>query len=77
MSKTPTSILQLIFAAPTYISYTDACCLGAGRVWYNGTKCLKPFLWRVECPQDIQDNMVTAEKQNGKITVNDLHLHIL
>ena len=32
MPKTPTSVLQLVVSAPTYISYTDACHLGAGGV---------------------------------------------
>ena len=66
MSKTPTFVLQLIVAAPTYISYTDACRLVAGGVWCSGTKGLKPFLWQVEWTQDIQDNLVTSEKPNGK-----------
>ena len=74
MSKTPTSILQLIFAAPTYISYTDVCRLWADGVWCSGTKCLNLFLWQVEWPQDIQDNLVTAENPNRKITINDLEL---
>ena len=74
MPKTPTSVLQLVVSAPTYISYTDACCLGAGGVWCSGTKCLKPFLCQVEWPHDIQGNMVTSEKQNGTIKINDLEL---
>ena len=74
MSKTPTSVLQLVVSAPIYISYTDACRLGAGGVWCSGTKCLKPFLWQVEWLQDIRDNLVTAEKPNGTITINGLEL---
>ena len=74
MSKTPISVLQLVFSAPTYTSYTYACCLGPGGVCCSGTKCLKPFLWQLEWPQDIQDNMVTAEKPSRKITINDLEL---
>ena len=31
-------------------------------------------MWRVECPQEIQDNLVTAGKPNRKIIVNDLEL---
>ena len=48
MPKTPTSVPQLVVSAPTYISYTYACSLGAGGVWYSGTKCMKPFLCQVE-----------------------------
>ena len=74
MDNTPTSVLQIIVSAPTYISYTDACRLGSGGVWCSGTKFLKPFLWQVEWPQYIQDNLVTSEKPNVKITINDLEL---
>ena len=74
MYKTPTYVLQLVFASPTYISYNDACRIGAGGVWCSGKKCLKPFLWQVKWPQDIQDNLVTVEKTNGKITINYLEL---
>ena len=76
MDKTPTSVLQLIVPAPTYISYADACRLGAGGVRYSGTKCLKLFLWQVEWPQDIHDNLVTAKKPNGMITIKDLELAV-
>ena len=76
MTKEPTSVLQLITLPPTYISYTDACKLGAGGVWCSGTKTLKPFLWQVEWPQDIQDNLITAENTNGSITINNLELAI-
>ena len=74
MDKTPTPVLQLMVSTTTYISYTDACSLGAGGVWCSGTKCLKLFLWQMEWPQDIQDNLVTAENPNRKNTVNDLEL---
>ena len=30
--------------------------------------------WRVEFPQDIQDDLCTAENPDGKITMNDLEL---
>ena len=74
MTKTPKYVLQLIVSTPTYISYADACRLGAGGVRYSGTKYLKLFLWQVEWPQYIQDNLVTAENPNRKTTINDLEL---
>ena len=70
MAKTPTSVLHLIVAATTYTSYTDACRLGSGGVWCSGTKYLTLFLWQVEWPQYIQDNLATAENQNRKTTIN-------
>ena len=72
MAREPTDVQQLIMLPPTYISYTDACKLGAGKVWCSGTQTLKPFLWQVEWPQDIQSELVTHENLNGSITINDL-----
>ena len=72
MAKEPTSLMQLIMRPPSYISYTDACKLGAGGVWRSGTSYLKPFLCQVKWPRDIQDSLVTVENPNGSITINDL-----
>ena len=66
--------MQLIMCLPSYISYTDDCKIGAGGVWCSGTSYLKPFLWQVEWPRDIQDSLVTVENPNGSITINDLEL---
>ena len=74
LNKSSTSVLQLVVLPPTYISYTDACKLGAGGVWCSGTLGLKPFLWQVEWPQDIRDMLITAENPAGSITINDLEL---
>ena len=74
MERTPTSVLQLVANLPTYISYIDACQLGAGGVWCSVTFKLKPFLWKIEWPQDIQDNLLTEENPRGDITINDLKL---
>ena len=74
MAREPTSVRLLVMCPPTYISYTDACKLGAGGVWCSGIKTLKPFLWQVEWPKDIQDSLVTVENPNGSVTINDLEL---
>ena len=55
----PTSILQLVKAPYHYISYTDACSLRAGEVWCSGVKSIEPFLWQVEWPDDIKEQLVT------------------
>ena len=60
MSYEPTLVRLLVMCPTTYISYTDACKLGAGGVWCSGTTRLKPFLWQVEWPKDIQDSLVTV-----------------
>ena len=74
MAREPTSVRLLVMCPLTYISYTGACKLGAGGVWCSGTTRLKPFLWQVEWPKDIQDILVTVENPNGSVTINDLEL---
>ena len=74
MAKHPTSIFQLVQQPPSYIAYTDACRLGAGGVWCSGTTELIPFLWKVEWPADIQQNLVCSDNPHGSITINDLEL---
>ena len=74
MAREPTSVRLLVMCPPTYISYTDACKLSVGGVWCSGKTRLKPFLWQVEWPKDIQDSLVTVENPNGSVTVNDLEL---
>ena len=70
----PTSVLQLIPAPPAYISYTDACGLGAGGVWCSGTATLDPFLWQIEWPKDIQQALRTRENPQGRLSINVLEL---
>ena len=52
----------------------DACRLGTGGVWCSGTLRLKPILWQVEWPQDIQGSLVTVTNPHGYITINDIEL---
>ena len=74
MAKEAMPVMQLIIRPPPYISCMDACKLGAGGVWCIGTSFLKPFLWQVKWPRDIQDILVTVETPNGSITINYLEL---
>ena len=74
LAHEPTAVQQLVTLPPTYIAYTDACKLGAGGVWCSGTETVRPFLWQMEWPQDIQDMLITAENPTGTITINDLEL---
>ena len=74
MAKEPTSAMQLTMRPTYYISYTDACKIGSGGVCCSRTSYLKSFLWQVEWPRDIQYSLVTVEKPNGYITINDLEL---
>ena len=66
--------MQLIMRPPSYISYMGACKLGAGGVWCSGTLYLKPFLWQIEWPCDIQDSLVTVLNPNGYIMIKCLEI---
>ena len=70
----PTSVSQLVKEYPSYIGYTDACRLGAGGTWLSGLKPMTPFLWKLEWPVDIQQQLITAKNPKGSITINDLEL---
>ena len=74
LAQKPTHMRQLVTRPPTFISYTDACKLGAGGVWCSGTTDLHPFLWQVEWPQEIQAALITLENPSGSVTINDLEL---
>ena len=70
----PTSVLQLVQAPPNYVSYTDACGLGAGGVWCSGTTAIQPFLWQFEWPEDVQTQLRTRNNPHGTISINTLEL---
>ena len=74
MARKPNSVRLLVMCPLMYISYTDACKLGAGGVWCSGTTWLKPFLWQVEWPKEIQDSLVNVENPIGSVTINHLVL---
>ena len=70
MARTPTTAIQLVVNPPTYISYTDACKLGAGRVCCSRNVALKPFLWKIEWPINVQDSLIVEENPRDSITIN-------
>ena len=70
----PTSVLQLVEQQPNYIGYCDACKFGASGVWFNGTSNLDYHVWQYEWPQDVRDNLKTADNPKGTISINDLEM---
>lgn len=74
MAKYPTLITHLVPATPDVVSFTDACSLGTGGVWFGHHSKLHPFLWQVQWPQDVQENIVMVENLQASITINDLEL---
>ena len=74
MKKHPSSVLQLILNWPDYLGHSDACKLGAGGTWTSGLKAMKPFLWQLRWPDNIQRQLVTESNPTGSLTINDLEL---
>jgi hypothetical protein len=74
ISSRPTSVLELKPGKPRYISYVDASKTGVGGVWLPGTHSITPHVWRLEWPQDIQDNLISQSNPTGTITINDLEM---
>ena len=68
----PINFVGIVQRLPTDLGYTDASELGGGQVWldpnYDGTK----FVWRLEWPNNIQDNLISFENPTKGITNSDL-----
>ena len=53
LAKRPTHISEIVPSDPHYIGHCDASGSGAGGVWFSGTRCIIPTVWRVQFPPDI------------------------
>jgi hypothetical protein len=74
LTTRPTMVLELIPSTPWYVCYVDASGSGVGGVWLNGTKPLKPYVWRMQWPDDITKNLVSYDNPNGTISNSDLEM---
>jgi hypothetical protein len=74
MKAHPMSVLQLVHNIPNYLNHTDACGLGAGGICTSGLKFIKPIVWQVQWPPDIQQALVSDTNPKGSVTINDLEL---
>ena len=74
ITKIPTHVLQLVDGYPDFLGYSDACKLGCGGIWMGITEDIGYIVWRVEFPQDIQNELVTWSNLDGTITISDLEL---
>ena len=43
-------------------------------MWLPGKRHLKPTVWRVKCPQEIRDRLVTDKNPDRDITNSDLEM---
>jgi len=73
-NRQPTLCADLIPALADYGGYCDASKNGAGGVWFGLEKQLPPIVWRVEFPPDIQQQLVSHENPQGKISNSDLEM---
>ena len=70
-----TSILELVPRKAHYIGYMDSSKSAVGGVWTNGTKSLKEqWVWRLEWPQEVQNQLVSESNPSGTISINDLEM---
>lgn len=69
MKQHPTSFMQLVKTHQEHIGNSDACGIGAGRVWTSHTKGLNPVVWQVEWIAEVKDAFA-----KGILPINDLEL---
>ena len=74
LSTRPTMILELIPGIPWYVCYVDASGSGVGGVWLSGSKQLKPYVWRMQWPEDISKRLVSFKNPNGDINNSELEM---
>jgi len=70
----PTLARHIVPTMPAYCGPHDASGLGAGGVWFSGTKLIQPTVWRIEWPDNIRANLVSFKNPHGNITNSDLEL---
>ena len=67
--------MELVPNTPNFIGYTDSSKTAIGGVWTNGNKSLSSqWVWRLEWPQDIQDQFMSKNNPQGTISINDLEM---
>jgi len=73
-NRHPTPCEDLVPTRADYGGYCDASKHGAGGVWFGINKALPPIVWRVPFPSEIQQDIVSLENPQGKITNSDLEM---
>ena len=74
ISSRPTSVKELTPGLPWFIGYVDASKFGVGGVWIPGSFYIKPTVWRILWPADIQKALVSAQNKDGTISISDLEM---
>ena len=74
MQSRPTHVRELVTHKPSYQGLVDASKWGVGGVWFSGTEDLPPFVWYLEWPQSIRDELCSPTNKNGRLSISDLEL---
>ena len=74
MRKRPTYIAEIVQRLPTDLGYTDASGKGLGGVWLDINHPGPHYVWRLQWPKDITDDLVSLTNPGGRITNSDLEL---
>ena len=77
MHSRPTYLAEIVHRLATDLGYTDASGLGAGGVWLNLNGDGQHYVWRLQWPHDIMDDLVSFANPKGRITNSDLELAAL
>ena len=70
----PTHVNELVERTPAYRGFVDAAKWGVGGVWFSGSCHLKPFVWFLPWPQDVQNKLCSSTNKTGALTISDLEL---
>ena len=70
----PTRLRELIPTTPSYIGASDACGIGMGGVWFSDDPTHAPIVWRQSFSAYVQNQLITAERPKGTLSISDLEL---
>ena len=67
MKTHPTNFVEIVQQLPTDLGYTNASGLGGEGVWLDPNPNGSNFVWRLEWPADIQENLISFDNPTGGI----------
>ena len=66
----PMELMELVPNLPNFAGYVDASCTGMGGVWLSHNWHLRPVVWWIQWPPDIQACMRTWDTPQGNLHIN-------
>ena len=77
MKHCPTNCAEIVQQQPIDLGYTNTSGLGGGGVWLNPNEDGTHFVWRLQWPHDIQEDLISLINPDVHITNSDLELAAL